>query len=575
MHPGTIYKAGGIFMLDDIEYIEDSKDPLSEAVKELFGLSYLFPYQRLVIANILEAARGKGISVNWPGEAAKAAAEEEAGMEEAETEDEADDRASYGRQIVILPTGAGKSLCFQLPAMLLSGATLVIYPILSLMADQERRLRERGFSPVILRGGQSREERQNIWEKLDSGESRFIIANPEVLLTPQVKDRLKDLGIVHIVIDEAHCVSEWGESFRPSYLQIGEIVAAAGGGENTDGENGSIAGNSVAALGGPLVTAFTATASAPVLEKIERYIFGSPDNGPLCGVRRIIGNPDRSNIRYTAQGCVLRNLAVRDLLLTNPLPAIVFCSSRPGTEKLAAYLRNELRFHRSAPEIRFYHAGLNREEKAEIESWFFGNPRGVLVSTCAYGMGVDKADIRTVIHRDCPPSVEAYLQESGRAGRDGGASEAVLLWGPDDEAQIRRAKSEADRQRIRELLNYARNTSSCRRQALLTLLNYEGSGECPETRCCDVCDGAARAVLREDPAIPDFFRKNRRSFTLGEAAEILSCAENIGWSAEEAKQAVEAFIRMGRLRVSRNILWKNKINLAEKKFSFPPGQVHR
>ncbi|MDR1586911.1 MAG: RecQ family ATP-dependent DNA helicase, partial [Treponema sp.] len=513
--------------------------PLGSAVKELFGLSYLFPYQRLVISNILEAAEAGGIGLRWPGGTIRAGKEnggKTAAKDETIANNEGEtDRGSCGRQIVILPTGAGKSLCFQLPAMLLEGPTLVIYPILSLMADQERRLRERSFSPVILRGGQDEGERNRIWEQLASGRSRFIIANPEVLLTRMVMGKLKTLGILHIVIDEAHCVSEWGESFRPDYLRIREIIDAAGS---------------------PLVTAFTATASAPVLEKIETYVFGAP-------ARRIVGNPDRSNIRYSARGCILRDLAVRDLLAQNGLPAIVFCSSRPGTEKLSVYLRNEFEEmgRPEAAEIRFYHAGLSREEKTAVEQWFFANPLGILVSTCAYGMGVDKADIRTVIHRDCPPSVEAYLQESGRAGRDGEQSRAILLWGPGDERRVLRASSEADRQRIRNLLDYAKDTGACRRGALLSLLNYEGGGESPETNCCDVCDGEARENWREEGSVRDFFRRNNRAYTTAEAAEILSEAENIRWSEEDAKQALRELTRAGKLKISRNPLWKNKIHL--------------
>ena len=160
-------------------------DPVSIAVKELFGLSYLFPYQRLVISNILEAAQANGVAIRWPPqvtarrlESAQTACDggERAGGGDEPAED--DDRGSLGRQIVILPTGAGKSLCFQLPAMLLDGPTLVIYPILSLMSDQDRRLTEKNFVPVTLRGGQSREDREHIFQKIKSGESRFIIANP-------------------------------------------------------------------------------------------------------------------------------------------------------------------------------------------------------------------------------------------------------------------------------------------------------------------------------------------------------------------------------------------------------------
>ncbi|MDR2702396.1 MAG: RecQ family ATP-dependent DNA helicase [Spirochaetaceae bacterium] len=536
----------------------NSCDPLSNAVKRLFGLSYLFPYQRLVIANMIEAALAAGIEVQWPDgpeDAAQDNAEPDSAVPERALDDDADsiaegaaldhgpladisfeDGASLGRQIVILPTGAGKSLCFQLPAMLFSGPTLVIYPILSLMADQERRLTEKGFSPVLIRGGQTEEEREAIWKKLRSGESKFIIANPEVLISPRVKEKLSGLGIVHTVIDEAHCVSEWGESFRPSYLEIHSILEA---------------------VQSPLVTAFTATASAPVLEKIEKYIFGEN------GAHRITGNPDRPNIEYAALGCILKDLAVRDLLLANFRPAIVFCSSRPGTEHLARYLRNRLAEEGVswAGEVRFYHAGLSRDEKKELETWYLHNAEAVLVSTCAFGLGVDKADIRTVIHRDCPPSVEAYLQESGRAGRDGGQSRAVLLWGPEDAARLALAKTAQDKTRVEQLLAYARDHSLCRREALLRLLNYEGNGDKPEKQCCDVCSGQSRTELREERSLENFFSRNRRSYTVNEAARILAESETVHWSAEEAKEALKALIQKGILKKIKGPFWKDKITV--------------
>ncbi|GHU82686.1 ATP-dependent DNA helicase RecQ [Spirochaetia bacterium] len=569
----------------------DDFDYLGDAIQHFFGLSYLFPYQRLVITNILEAAAASGLSIAWPGEIGGLSGEppEETLPEpsaeacfpkgslsrgsppEAEDQDEGcSDRAGLGRQIVILPTGAGKSLCFQLPAMLLPGPTLVIYPILSLMADQERRLRDRGFAPVILRGGQSPEEREEIWRKIRSGESRFIIANPEVLLTPQVLEKLGGLKILHIVIDEAHCVSEWGESFRPSYLQIGEIIAAARAGGGNDGA----AGEPDTGGGLPLVTAFTATASAPVLEKIETFVFSAAGEGGMGGAHRIIGNPDRSNIEYFAQGALLRDLAVRDLLLRYPRPAIVFCSSRRGTEKLARYLRitlDDKAAGEPAAEIRFYHAGLSREEKTAVEKWFFSNPIGILVSTCAYGMGVDKADIRTVIHRDCPPSVEAYLQESGRAGRDGLLSRAILLWGPDDELSRRRAGTGANRSRLEQLLAYGRDTGSCRRQTLLKLLNYQSPDpeavESPESHCCDVCEGVGSPFLREERSLHGFFRKNRRVYTLKEAAVVLSLQDTVNWSEDEAKQAVTQLIRLGTLGRIKNFLWKDRITIGKGAYS--------
>jgi len=527
-------------------------DPLNSAANRLFGVSYLFPYQRLVVANILEAAEAAGLTLSWPCGNEPAAHGAYSGGD-ADSALAFSDRGDLGRQIVILPTGAGKSLCFQLPAMIIEGITLVIYPILSLMADQKRRLDERGFSPVVLRGGQTKEERDEIWRKLESGESKFLIANPEVLLTPQVMNwfenntgtKSRKTKLAHIVIDEAHCVSEWGESFRPAYLEIKTIIKK---------------------IDAPLVTAFTATAGTPVLEKINKYIFGSTETGR--GAHLLIGNPDRANISYFAKGCVVRDMAVRDLLLRNSRPAIVFCSSRTGTERLSRYLGASLRemgveWHR---EIRFYHAGLSRVEKDEVEKWFMGNSRAVLCATCAYGMGIDKADIRTVVHRDCAPSVEAYLQESGRAGRDGKPSKAFLLWGPEDKASLRRAKTEADRARLSRLLDYARDTTQCRRQALLKMLDYDANGESPETPCCDVCEGQASPALREEAKVLDFFRRNKRCYTVNEAARVLARAENFFWSEDEAKQVINHLVYTGGLTKSANVFWKGTVAPGMKSF---------
>jgi ATP-dependent DNA helicase RecQ len=314
-------------------------------------------------------------------------------------------------------------------------------------------------------------------------------------------------------------------------------------------------GKIIEAAAAPMVTAFTATAGASVLEKIEKHIFGSD------GARRIVGNPDRKNISYTTRGCILRNLAVRDLILENQRPGIVFCSSRPGTERLARYLRNEMAERNVSwqRDIRFYHAGLSREEKKETENWFLHNDGAVLVATCAYGLGIDKPDIRTVIHRDCPPSVEAYLQESGRAGRDGKSSKAIFLWGPEDERSLSRAKTDGDSKRITRLLFYARDTSHCRRESLLNLLDYEGEKDSPGSYCCDVCEKEARTGLREENSLKDFFHRNKRCYTLSEAARILARAENIRWPEENVREVINYLIKTGVLKKMKNPLWKDKL----------------
>jgi ATP-dependent DNA helicase RecQ len=157
--------------------------------------------------------------------------------------------------------------------------------------------------------------------------------------------------------------------------------------------------------------------------------------------------------------------------------------------------------------------------------------------------------------------VEAYLQESGRAGRDGKPSQAYLLWGPADERQIQRAKTEHDRKRIQDLLDYARNTGNCRRETLLALLDYQGEGDKPPEHCCDVCDGrAGTAKLREEESILEFFKLNKRAYTLGEAAVILAEIEHIGWTAGEVKLVLNELVKAGKLRVLGRGLWKGKMS---------------
>ncbi|HNQ97390.1 MAG TPA: DEAD/DEAH box helicase, partial [Treponemataceae bacterium] len=204
-------------------HVPVDEDICIKRAREVFGIPYLFPWQRLVIANILDAIASK----NAP-------------MDEEEQFDE--DGVLRGQQIVLLPTGAGKSLCFQLPAVLLEGQTLVIYPLLALMGDQERRLREAGVETVIFRGEQDANTRQDCLDRLEGKNGRsaaqLIIANPEVLAGEKLLDRIARRNIAHIAIDEAHCVSEWGDSFRPAYLGLGDIIKR---------------------INAPAVTAFTAT----------------------------------------------------------------------------------------------------------------------------------------------------------------------------------------------------------------------------------------------------------------------------------------------------------------------------
>ena len=218
--------------------INDSinQDIVAKVAFEKFGIKYLYPWQRLVIANILEAYEYLTYAFIKENNF-------EFGMSN-------EDSFCKGKQIVLLPTGAGKSLCFQIPAFLLDGPTLIIYPLLALMTDQQRRMEEGELKCVTFRGGQSTEERNENFEKIKNG-SKIILTNPEVLESESLVEELKLIGIKHVVIDEAHTVSEWGLSFRPSYLNLGKIIKK---------------------INPPIITAFTATASPEVLSKISEIL---------------------------------------------------------------------------------------------------------------------------------------------------------------------------------------------------------------------------------------------------------------------------------------------------------------
>ena len=314
-------------------------DPVAKAAYTNFGIRYMFPWQRLVVANIMEAYEN---------------------LREGRTLETEDDAFCKGRQIVLLPTGAGKSLCFQVPALLLEGPTLVIYPLLALMTDQQRRMEEGNLRSVMFRGGQTAQEREENFRRIREG-AKIIIANPEVLQSKALVQQLKKVGICHVAIDEAHCVSEWGDSFRPSYLGLGEVLKE---------------------LDVPVITAFTATASPPVLARVAEILF----DGQAHIVR---SESDRPNIHYYVRRAAVKKKAALYLAATEQRPMIIFCGTRGKSEDMA----RELNFCFGRGTAQYYHAGLEKSEKEEIEKWFYNSRDGILCATCAYGMGVDKKDI--------------------------------------------------------------------------------------------------------------------------------------------------------------------------------------
>lgn len=422
-------------MIDDLEKFDADdflssvcEDPASLAALENFGIKYLFPWQRLVVANIMDSYYS---------------------VKNRDENSEILDCA--GKQIVLLPTGAGKSLCFQIPAILMDGPTLVIYPLLALMSDQQRRMEAGGIKAAFFRGGQSNEEREKNFKLLDEG-AKIIIANPEILMNENLTERLKKYKISHIAIDEAHCVSEWGDSFRPAYLELGKILKK---------------------LDVPVTTAFTATASPEVLARISDVLF----EGKAHIVR---SESDRPNIHYYVKKVASKKAAALVLAKTEARPMIIFCGTRSRTEDMAQELNTAF----GAETAKFYHAGMEREEKTKIEEWFFNQKDAVLCATCAYGMGVDKKDIHTVVHLDSPQTAEAYIQEAGRGGRDGSVANAILLWNFEDSLKFSEFQPGTRKAALKDFAE----TNDCRRQVLLDALGAEKA-------VCSGCDNCRKKEL--------------------------------------------------------------------------------
>lgn len=361
--------------------------------------------------------------------------------------------------LAIMPTGGGKSLCFQLPALVRGGVTVVISPLIALMRDQVRGLREAGVGAGALTSGNTAEENDAVMEALHCGEIKLLYMAPERLASMGTERLLRNVGASLIAVDEAHCVSQWGHDFRPDYLRIGELRQA---------------------LDVPLA-AFTATADAETRDEIVQKLFAGVQ--PTSFLRGF----DRPNIHLAfAAKDSPRNQILSYAAARRGRSGIVYCGTRAKTEGLAKALRDEghLACH--------YHGGMEADDRRDVERRFQQEDGLIVVATVAFGMGIDKPDIRWVAHADLPKSIEAYYQEIGRAGRDGAPAETLTLFGPDD-IRLRRNQIDeglapperraADHARLNSLLGLA-EAVTCRRQSLLSYFG-EDSGPCSN---CDLCD---------------------------------------------------------------------------------------
>ena len=359
---------------------------------------------------------------------------------------------------VLMPTGGGKSLCYQIPAMARPGMGLVVSPLIALMADQVTALRQAGVRAAALNSDLPGDERRALWQEISSGALDLLYVAPETLLRPEMLDRLGRVPLSLIAIDEAHCLSQWGHDFRPSYRGLDALVTR---------------------FPDTPRMALTATADAPTRAEILTHLGIAEADAFIAGF-------DRSNIRYAIREKDNPRAQLKHFLKEHEGESgIVYCLSKRKTEETAAWLCAQ------GYDALAYHGGMDKAARAANQTRFQRDEAVIMVATIAFGMGIDKPDVRFVAHIDLPGSIEAYYQETGRAGRDGLPADALMLYGYEDIALRGRFIEESDapeqrkrmeRQKLDALLGLA-ETAGCRREALLS---YFGD-RCEPCGNCDTC----------------------------------------------------------------------------------------
>jgi len=355
--------------------------------------------------------------------------------------------------IAIMPTGGGKSLCFQLPALALEGTAVVISPLIALMKDQVDSLKANGIAASFFNSSQPYEEQQDVLKNLQNGELKLLYVAPESL--PQLYFILKSITVSLFAVDEAHCISSWGHDFRPAYTQLKTLKEQF--------------------ANVPLI-ALTATADRPTREDIVHQL-------AIPNAKTFIASFDRPNLYLDVRPGQNRNKQILNFLAKRGKQSgIIYCLSRKSTEKLAATLKLK------GYEAEAYHAGLTSEERSTIQENFVSDRTPIIVATIAFGMGIDKSNVRWVIHYNMPKNIEGYYQEIGRSGRDGFASHTILFYSFADVVMLRKfaegTETEAYQLAKLERMQQYAEALSCRRKALLGYFGEHISEDCGN---CDIC----------------------------------------------------------------------------------------
>ena len=377
-----------------------------------------------------------------------------------------------GRDVLgVMPTGAGKSVCFQIPAMLMDGVTLVISPLISLMKDQVAQLKQAGIPGAYINSSLTSAQYREVLRRVANGRYKIIYVAPERLETEEFLRFASDTKISLIAVDEAHCVSQWGQDFRPSYLKIAGFI-------------GKTASR-------PVVGAFTATATLEVKRDMER----------LLGLREPLSMTtgfDRPNLYFQVLRPKYKPAYFREIIARrSDAVGIVYCATR----KLVDTLHSELKQQGIA--VARYHAGMQDDERRKSQDDFISNRATVMVATNAFGMGIDKPNVRFVIHYNMPKNVESYYQEAGRAGRDGKRSDCILLFSEDDikiaeffiqnsdknkelTDKERRILHRRDIERLDKMIGYC-ETGGCLRAYILRYFGEKHKGRCGFCGNCRSC----------------------------------------------------------------------------------------